>query len=175
MYNKVTDAEIKALIEIAGEENVIIGDSISPDYGHDELGGIEKMPEVLVRVNTTEQISAIMKLAYEKTIPVTVRGSGTGLVGSAVPVEGGILLETTQMNKILELDTNIRTSSTSAFNAQEAYENAFEDAMLEVVSKAQEEKENKMSFCNLGAPAGFFLDTSLLSEEDKLDINCCTY
>ena len=106
MYNKVEDAEIKALIEIAGEENVIIGDAISPDYGHDELGGIEKMPEVLVRVNTTEQISAIMKLAYEKTIPVTVRGSGTGLVGSAVPVEGGILLETTQMNKILELDTN---------------------------------------------------------------------
>ena len=106
MYNKVEDAEIKALIEIAGEENVIIGDAISPDYGHDELGGIEKMPEVLVRVNTTEQISSIMKLAYEKTIPVTVRGSGTGLVGSAVPVEGGILLETTQMNKILELDTN---------------------------------------------------------------------
>lgn len=106
MYNKVENAEIKALIEIAGEENVIIGDAISPDYGHDELGGIEKMPEVLVRVNTTEQISAIMKLAYEKTIPVTVRGSGTGLVGSAVPVEGGILLETTQMNKILELDTN---------------------------------------------------------------------
>ncbi len=106
MYNKVTDAEIKALIEIAGEENVIFGDAISPDYGHDELGGIEKMPEALVRVSTTEEISAIMKLAYEKTIPVTVRGSGTGLVGSAVPVEGGILLETTQMNKILELDTN---------------------------------------------------------------------
>ena len=106
MYNKVENAEIKALIEIAGEENVIIGDAISPDYGHDELGGIEKMPEILVRVNTTEQISAIMKLAYEKTIPVTVRGSGTGLVGSAVPVEGGILLETTQMNKILELDIN---------------------------------------------------------------------
>ena len=37
-------------------------------------------------------------------MPVTVRGSGTGLVGSAVAVEGGILLETTRMNKILELD-----------------------------------------------------------------------
>lgn len=62
------------------------------------------MPDVLVRVHTTEEISAVMKLAWEKTIPVTVRGSGTGLVGAAVPIEGGILLETTQMNKILELD-----------------------------------------------------------------------
>ncbi len=104
MYNKITSEDIKALCEIAGQENVISGNAISPDYGHDELGGIEKMPDVLVRVHTTEEISAVMKLAWEKTIPVTVRGSGTGLVGAAVPIEGGILLETTQMNKILELD-----------------------------------------------------------------------
>ncbi len=106
MYNKITADDIKLLCNIAGEENVLSGDAISPDYGHDELGGIEKMPEVLVRVHKTEEIAQIMKLAWEKTIPVTVRGSGTGLVGSAVPVEGGILLETTQMNKILELDKN---------------------------------------------------------------------
>ena len=106
MYNKITADDIKLLCTIAGEENVLAGDAISPDYGHDELGGIEKMPEVLVRVHKTEEIAQIMKLAWEKTIPVTVRGSGTGLVGSAVPVEGGILLETTQMNKILELDKN---------------------------------------------------------------------
>lgn len=104
MYNKITSEDIKALCEIAGQENVISGNAISPDYGHDELGGIEKMPDVLVRVHTTEEISAVMKLAWKKTIPVTVRGSGTGLVGAAVPIEGGILLETTQMNKILELD-----------------------------------------------------------------------
>ena len=109
MYNKVTNDDILKLKTIAGDENVIFGDDINPDYGHDELGGIEKMPEVLVRVNSTEEISAIMKLAYERTIPVTVRGSGTGLVGSAVPVEGGILLETTRMNKILELDADTLT------------------------------------------------------------------
>ncbi len=109
MYNKVTNEDIQKLIAIAGDGNVICGDDISPDYGHDELGGIEKMPEVLVRVHTTEEISEIMKRASERTIPVTVRGSGTGLVGSAVPVEGGILLETTQMNKILELDPDTLT------------------------------------------------------------------
>ena len=104
MYSKVTNDDIKALAKIVGEENVLFGDEISSDYAHDELGGIEKMPEVLVRVNSTEEISSVMQLAWERTIPVTVRGSGTGLVGSAVAVEGGILLETTKMNKILELD-----------------------------------------------------------------------
>lgn len=106
MYNKVTTDDIKALAEILGEENVLFGEAISPDYAHDELGGIEKMPEALVRVTSTEEISFVMKLAWERSIPVTVRGSGTGLVGSAVAVEGGILLETTKMNKILELDSD---------------------------------------------------------------------
>lgn len=104
MYNKINQDDINKLKSIAGEENVIVGDDINPDYGHDELGGIEKMPDVLVRVHTTNEISDIMKLAWERCIPVTIRGSGTGLVGAAVAVEGGILLETTQMNKILELD-----------------------------------------------------------------------
>ena len=109
MYNKVTNEDIAVLKSIVGENEVVVGDAISPDYAHDELGGIEKMPEVLVRVTATEQVSEIMKLAYSRSIPVTVRGSGTGLVGAAVAVEGGILLETTKMNKILKLDKDNST------------------------------------------------------------------
>lgn len=104
MYNKVTAADIAALQAILGEADVLFGDAINPDYAHDELGGISCMPEVLVRVHTTEEVSAVMKHAYEHCIPVTVRGSGTGLVGAAVPIEGGILMETTKMNKIISLD-----------------------------------------------------------------------
>ncbi len=109
MYNKVTLDDIAVLKSIVGEDEVIFGDDINPDYAHDELGGIEKMPEVLVRVHTTEEISKVMKHAYNHEIPVTVRGSGTGLVGAAVAVKGGILLETTKMNKILKLDTDTLT------------------------------------------------------------------
>ncbi len=104
MYNKLTTEDIAVLKSIAGEGRVLCAEEINPDYAHDELGGIEKMPDVLIKVHSTEEISEIMKLAYEKTVPVTVRGSGTGLVGAAVAVEGGILIETTSMNKILELD-----------------------------------------------------------------------
>ena len=105
MYNKITLEEIAALRAIVGEENVLLGDEINPDYAHDELGDVSHMPEVLVRVRTTQEISQIMKLASARCIPVTVRGSGTGLVGAAVPICGGILLETTRMNQILALDT----------------------------------------------------------------------
>ena len=106
MYNKVSAADIAKLQEIVGQADVLVGEAISPDYAHDELGGISQMPEVLVRVHSTQEVSAVMKLAFDRTIPVTVRGSGTGLVGAAVPLHGGILLETTKMNKILKLDSN---------------------------------------------------------------------
>jgi len=106
MYNKVTSEDIKLLQEIVGEGEVFFGDAINEDYAHDELGGISCMPEVLVRVRSTEEVSAIMRHAHSRTIPVTVRGSGTGLVGAAVPICGGILLETTKMNKILKLDSD---------------------------------------------------------------------
>jgi len=52
----------------------------------------------------TGEVAAVMSYASEKTIPVVVRGAGTGLVGGAVAVHGGIMLDTTAMNHILELD-----------------------------------------------------------------------
>ena len=106
MYNKLILDDIAKLTQIVGEENILVGESISSDYAHDELGTITKMPDAVVKVTTTEQVSKIMALAWERVIPVTVRGSGTGLVGAAVPVCGGILLETTKMNKIIELDSD---------------------------------------------------------------------
>ena len=109
MYNKVNLSDAEYLRSVLGTDAVLYGDEINPDYAHDELGGVSKMPELVARVSTTEEISAVMKHAYNREIPVTVRGSGTGLVGGAVAVEGGIILETTKMNKILELDKDTLT------------------------------------------------------------------
>ena len=102
MFNKISRSDIEKLQEICGAENVV--EDIGEDYSHDELGSVICFPDVLVKVRSTDDISAVMKLANERSIPVTVRGSGTGLVGAAVATEGGILMETTAMNQILELD-----------------------------------------------------------------------
>ncbi|HHT78364.1 MAG TPA: FAD-binding protein [Actinobacteria bacterium] len=104
IYKKIDEKDISFLNEMLGCERVFTGDNISEDFCHDELNTVRAYPEVLVDVLNTEEISKIMKYAYEKDIPVVVRGSGTGLVGSSVPIHGGIMINMTKMNKILELD-----------------------------------------------------------------------
>ncbi len=104
MYNKVNKQDIAYLKSIIPADRIMTGDEISHDYAHDELGGIEKLPEVLIFVLSEEEISKVMKYAYDHEIPVVARGSGTDLVGAAVALEGGIMLCTKRMNHILELD-----------------------------------------------------------------------
>ncbi|WP_352417159.1 FAD-binding oxidoreductase, partial [Clostridium tertium] len=104
-YNKVLEKnieEIKGLIN--DNDRIFYGENINEDYSHDELGFVRKFPEIVVKVSTTEEVSNIMKYAYENNIPVTARGSGTGLVGACVPLNGGIIIDLSGMNNILELD-----------------------------------------------------------------------
>ena len=108
-YKKVDEKDVEYLRTLVDADRILVGDEISEDYSHDELGTVANYPEVLMRVLSTEEVSAIMKYAYEQNIPVVVRGSGTGLVGACVPIYGGIMLETTLMNNILELDTENMT------------------------------------------------------------------
>lgn len=103
MYQKIEQRHIEVLQSIVGTEHVVYQD-IHHDYAHDELGSIEMYPEVVVIVSNKHQIQDIMKLANDEIIPVTVRGSGTGLVGACVPIKGGILLDMTKMNQFIELD-----------------------------------------------------------------------
>ena len=103
-YKKITNEDILFLVGVVGEDNLVERENIEKDYAHDELGTVIAYPEVHIFVNDKTQIQEIMKYAYKNIIPVTVRGSGTGLVGACVPVFGGILLDTSKMNKIIELD-----------------------------------------------------------------------
>jgi glycolate oxidase len=104
-YKKVDEKDLAYFRSFIQAENIFTGDGISEDYAHDELGDVKSFPEVLIKVKKHEEIVSIMKYAYENDIPVVVRGSGTGLVGSSVALKGGIMLDTTQMNHILELDS----------------------------------------------------------------------
>ena len=72
MYKKIDQNDIDFLLTILDKEDVVVGSDINEDYAHDELAGEIKYPEVLVFVHTTEQVSKIMKYAYENNIPVIV-------------------------------------------------------------------------------------------------------
>ncbi len=103
-YKKIDGQDIDFLVSIAGRERVFAGEEINEDFSHDELSGIKKMPEVLVEVLSTEEVSKIMGYAFENNIPVTPRGQGTGLVGASVAIHGGVMLNMSKMNRIVELD-----------------------------------------------------------------------
>ena len=103
-YKEFTLNDLEALQKICGTERVIPRENIGEDYSHDELSGVRSYPDVLVKAVSTEEVSQVMKYAFANNIPVTPRGSGTGLVGGSVALCGGIMLDLTLMNHFLELD-----------------------------------------------------------------------
>jgi len=102
-FKKIDKKDIDSLQALVSSKILLPGE-INDDYCHDELGTAHGVPEALVKVTSTLEVSKVMKYAYSHDIPVVVRGSGTGLVGGAVAVCGGIMLDVSPMNKILELD-----------------------------------------------------------------------
>ncbi|UCC39230.1 MAG: FAD-binding oxidoreductase [Candidatus Aminicenantes bacterium] len=108
MYKKITKEIIERLEKIVGKENVIIDSERMVDYSHDEFSDAKmaRMPELVVKPKTTDEVSLIMRLANEEMFPVTPRGGATGLCGGCVPTSGGIVLSLENMNKIIEVDLN---------------------------------------------------------------------
>ena len=104
-YNKITPEIAGQLKAVVGEKRFFFGEDVDPNYSHDEMPIYGKyLPEAAVDVETTEEVSGILKICSANKIPVTCRGAGTGLVGGCVPLAGGLVLCTRRMNKILSYD-----------------------------------------------------------------------
>lgn len=95
---------ISQLRKIVGKGAVLTSREDLTTYSYDATTTWAHMPDVVVLPTTTEQVSQILKLANESNIPVTPRGAGTNLSGGSIPIKGGIVLCTTRMNRILEVN-----------------------------------------------------------------------
>jgi len=95
---------IKELTKIVGRENVLSDMKDLIAYSYDATPR-QEMPDVIVFPHSTTEVSAVMKAAHREKIPVVPRGAGTNLSGGTIPIKGGIILETSRMNRILEIDT----------------------------------------------------------------------
>jgi glycolate oxidase len=94
------------LAEVVGVEHVLSGDGVGEDYAHDEALTAEPvLPAFVVKPGSADEVAGVLGVAAETGTPVTARGSGSGLSGSAVPMADGILVSFERMNKILEIDT----------------------------------------------------------------------
>ena len=106
---KTTTASKPEVLEnlraLVGEENVVVDPDRVEPYGADAVK--EKFPpEAVVFPESTAEMVAILKLANKYLFPITARGGGVGYTGGAVPVDGGIVIGTDRMNKIIDINVD---------------------------------------------------------------------
>ena len=94
---------VRAISDLIGPENVLHEPEDMLVFEYD--ASIDRaIPQAVVLPSSPEQISAIVRLANAYGIPITPRGAGTGLSGGALAVKGGIVIGTSRMNRVLEID-----------------------------------------------------------------------
>lgn len=99
--------ECKKLI---GSENVIDQPELLRVYECDALLALRHQPELVVLPESIAQVQAIVKLCARDQVALVPRGAGTGLAGGAMPVENGIVLGLSKMQKIIAIDAVNRTA-----------------------------------------------------------------
>lgn len=92
----------EALGKLLGEKKVTTTARILEEHSGDKWFASHE-PDIVVFAESTEDVSVVMRFASRNGMPVTTRGAGVGYVGGCVPVEGGIVLSTSRMNRILEI------------------------------------------------------------------------
>ncbi len=123
-FNLITNIILTEISEIIGSENVLTDLDRLEQYSHDETEDLIFYPEVVVKPNTKEQISLLLKLCNQYLIPVTPRGAGTGLSGGALPVMGGLLISMERFDKIIEIDERNLQASVEPGVITEVFMNA---------------------------------------------------
>ncbi|AIQ63258.1 FAD-linked oxidase [Paenibacillus stellifer] len=102
---------IKEMTDLVGEEKLLLGDErlekLSKDYYwySPVLEPLlrDKRADGIVVPESEEQVAQVLAFAYRHQVPVTTRGAGTGNYGQAVPLEGGIVLDLSKLDQVLEV------------------------------------------------------------------------
>jgi D-lactate dehydrogenase (cytochrome) len=93
---------ISALKTLIGDR-LSTGESIREIHGRDEAYSTPALPDAVAFPESTEEVSKIMKICSQFQVPVVPFGIGTSLEGHVIPIHGGISVDTSRMNKVLEI------------------------------------------------------------------------
>ena len=99
--------ESQKLIEIVGKDNFTDQLEELVPYSYDASMNVHR-PDAAVWPESTEHVAEIVKFANEHRIPIVPRGAGTSLSGGAIPIRGGIIVDLSRMNRILEMSIENR-------------------------------------------------------------------
>jgi glycolate oxidase len=104
-YKKVEQEDITFFSSVLHASGLLVDEESILRYAHDETEDLKFSPDIVLKPETVEQLSAIMKYCNENKIAVTPQGARTGLSGGALPLYGGVALSMEKFNKIIDIDT----------------------------------------------------------------------
>jgi len=122
----VSPTELQAaLVDAVGDEQrVAVGDSERDLHASDITFHRPHRPDVVVYPLTTAEVASVLALAHEQRVPVTPFGAGSSLEGHVIPVAGGISLDLTRMDRILDISPADLTATVQAGVTRGALERA---------------------------------------------------
>ncbi len=100
----MSDDLARAIAGIVGEDGVVADAASLTTYESDAFTLARERPRLVALPRSTGEVSRALALCKAAGVPVVPRGAGTGLSGGALPVRGGVILETARMNRIVKLD-----------------------------------------------------------------------
>lgn len=103
-----TEKEAKDLREIVGDEQVLDDHETLERYSKDGSFVKPRKPRLVVKVKNRAEVVDVVKYANEHKIALTPRSSGISFHGAGIPTQGGIVLDLTEMDKILQIDDRAR-------------------------------------------------------------------
>ncbi len=108
----LTDNLIKELNKALPKENILSDEAERYVYSFDASNNQQNkaLPDAVVFVENIEQVLKVVKIANEQMTPIICRGAGTNTVGACIPTHGGIVLNFSKMNKILEINPENMTT-----------------------------------------------------------------
>jgi len=104
---KIATEAIRSLTQLLGAERILTAVSDRLAYGYDNSRE-QALPDLVVFPQNHDEVQTIVRLCHQRRIPLTTRGRGTGTTGATVPIQGGIVLSTERMNRILEVSPDDR-------------------------------------------------------------------
>ena len=94
---------LQSLKEHLKAEQISVNETIKELHGKDESYHKMALPDIVVFPETTEQVSEVMKISTQFQIPVVPFGLGSSLEGHIIPQSGGITIDFSLMNKVLNV------------------------------------------------------------------------
>ena len=101
-----TENIIEALKGVLKDEQVSINVTVRELHGRDESYHAASIPDIVVFPESTVDVSNVMKVSKEYRVPVIPFGLGSSLEGHVIPSKGGITIDFSLMNKVLEVREN---------------------------------------------------------------------